>query len=121
MEGFCKRNGLNIKRHSYLGRHILVNSISNTAFCFAPKVGCTNLKILFFIAQGNTSYCISAITIYYAKVKLIMLANWIKESPHLVVISMCQCMGVKNLMNCGSSYHPLSRQCKSRGCLRKFL
>lgn len=53
VDDFCQRNDLNFKKLSKLGRHILIDKRSKTAFCFAPKVGCTNLKILFFITQGN--------------------------------------------------------------------
>ena len=31
---------------------MLMDKRSKTLFCFAPKVGCTNLKLLFFINQG---------------------------------------------------------------------
>ena len=33
-------------------QHMLIDERSKTLFCFAPKVGCTNLKLLFFISQG---------------------------------------------------------------------
>ena len=33
-------------------QHMLMDDKSRTLFCFAPKVGCTNLKLLFFINQG---------------------------------------------------------------------
>jgi hypothetical protein len=48
---------LHIFEPGKLGRHILLNSRSKAAFCFVPKIGCTNLKILFFIAQGNAVAC----------------------------------------------------------------
>lgn len=35
-----------------LSRHLLVDDRTNTLFCFAPKVGCTNLKLALFNAQG---------------------------------------------------------------------
>lgn len=35
-----------------LSRHLLVDDHSNTLFCFVPKVGCTNLKLALFYAQG---------------------------------------------------------------------
>ena len=38
-----------------LSRHILVDDHSNTLFCFASKVGCTNLKLALFYAQGLLS------------------------------------------------------------------
>ena len=34
------------------GRHMLVDDTHSVAFCFLPKVGCTNLKLLFFVSQG---------------------------------------------------------------------
>jgi hypothetical protein len=33
-------------------RHILLDSTHNVLFCFLPKVGCTNLKLLLYISQG---------------------------------------------------------------------
>ncbi len=38
---------------STLYRHLLVNDKSKTLFCFAPKTGCTNLRVLFFITLGE--------------------------------------------------------------------
>lgn len=35
-----------------LYRHLLLNDKTNTMFCFVPKAGCTNLRVLFFMAQG---------------------------------------------------------------------
>ena len=35
-----------------LSRHLLVDDHTKTLFCFAPKVGCTNLKLALFYAQG---------------------------------------------------------------------
>jgi len=51
VDRFCERNNLGTEMSTKLERHVLVNNKSNTAFCFVPKVGCTNLKILFFVAH----------------------------------------------------------------------
>ena len=37
-------------------RHILLDDIHQILFCFLPKVGCTNLKLLFFASQGLIPY-----------------------------------------------------------------
>ena len=33
-------------------RHTLFDNTHRVVFCFLPKVGCTNLKLLFFVSQG---------------------------------------------------------------------
>lgn len=38
---------------STLNRHVLVNDKAQTLFCFAPKTGCTNLRIIFFLVMGK--------------------------------------------------------------------
>ena len=35
-----------------LYRHILLNKQSDVLYCFAPKTGCTNLKVLLFVSEG---------------------------------------------------------------------
>ena len=35
-----------------LSRHLLVDDHTKSVFCYAPKVGCTNLKLALFYAQG---------------------------------------------------------------------
>ena len=54
MDDFCREHNLIYKstKRPNIGRHMLLNDQTRTAFCFAPKVGCTNLKILFFLSQG---------------------------------------------------------------------
>ena len=60
VEKFCQLYMFDVKhkfpRSRYqdliLSRHLLVDDRSNTLFCFAPKVGCTNLKLALFYAQG---------------------------------------------------------------------
>jgi hypothetical protein len=37
-------------------RHMLTDPKHNVLFCFLPKVGCTNLKLLFFVTQGFVPY-----------------------------------------------------------------
>lgn len=39
-----------------LYRHLLLNDKTSTLFCFVPKAGCTNLRVLFFVAQGWGKY-----------------------------------------------------------------
>ena len=39
-------------RNLILSRHLLVDDHTKTLFCFAPKVGCTNLKLALFYVQG---------------------------------------------------------------------
>jgi hypothetical protein len=36
-----------------LYRHLLLNDKAQTIFCFAPKAGCTNLRLLFFLVLGE--------------------------------------------------------------------
>ncbi len=52
---FCHRHGYDSdsKDMDILSRHMLLHVKAKTAFCFAPKVGCTNLKILFYLSQGK--------------------------------------------------------------------
>ena len=60
VEKFCQLYMFDVKyklpRSRYqdliLSRHLLVDDHSNTLFCFVPKVGCTNLKLALFYAQG---------------------------------------------------------------------
>ena len=41
----------NNKVYSY-NRHLLLDDTHRILFCFVPKVGCTNLKLLVFVSQG---------------------------------------------------------------------
>ncbi len=62
VDEFCKHH--NLSHHAFqlprakenaassLYRHLLLNDKTGTLFCFVPKVGCTNLKLLFFVAIG---------------------------------------------------------------------
>ena len=62
VDQFCKRHNLSNQAlvlpeaervdTECLYRHLLLNDKTRTLFCFVPKAGCTNLKLLFFIAQG---------------------------------------------------------------------
>ena len=36
--------------------HMLIDDTHRVLFCFAPKVGCTNLKLLFFVNQGEVPH-----------------------------------------------------------------
>ena len=64
-QDFCIRLGLNSIELNYTDKqtknHLLVDEKKNTIYCFTPKVGCTSLKILFLIAQGNINYIINVI------------------------------------------------------------
>ncbi len=63
VDQFCKRHNLSNQAHllpkadsvdtECLYRHLLINDKTGTLFCFVPKAGCTNLKLLFFVAQGT--------------------------------------------------------------------
>ena len=61
MDEFCLKHDLDdIKftlpqRHEHyfaFRRHMLFDERNQVLFCFVPKVGCTNLKLLFFVSQG---------------------------------------------------------------------
>lgn len=68
VDEFCKRHNLDdIKYHiptptrdQYgkdntmfaFNRHMLLDDKQQILFCFVPKVGCTNLKLLMFVSQG---------------------------------------------------------------------
>lgn len=58
MEKFCQYHGLGDQKYKMppngngLYRHLLTSNIHKTLFCFVPKGGCTNLKVLFYVTQG---------------------------------------------------------------------
>ena len=53
VEHFCERYHQGGPDYTVnLGIHILTDDNSKIAYCFAPKVGCTHLKVAFFRAQG---------------------------------------------------------------------
>ena len=63
MDEFCENRGYGDQAYSIhsegghsFNRHILINDKAETLFCFVPKVGCTNLKVLFFVVQGIIIY-----------------------------------------------------------------
>ena len=67
IDQFCKARGMDDEaytlpgeneRRSVFYRHILINDKAQTLFCFIPKVGCTNLKVLFFVVQGECVCCL---------------------------------------------------------------
>lgn len=39
-----------------LYRHLLINDKARTLFCFAPKTGCTNLRMIFFLVLGEMHF-----------------------------------------------------------------
>ena len=62
MDKFCESHGLGDQAYGLPNenegdvafyKHLLVNDKAQTTFCFIPKVGCTNLKVLFFVVQGE--------------------------------------------------------------------
>ena len=61
MDEFCQKRGLNDINFTFsqeyeerfaFRRHMLLDDTHEVLFCFVPKVGCTNLKLLFFVSQG---------------------------------------------------------------------
>ena len=62
---FCIKLGLYSRelddKDEQTRNHLLVNKKKSTLYCFTPKVGCTNLKRLFFMTQGNINYTINVI------------------------------------------------------------
>ncbi len=61
VEQFCEHHNLSHqalrvpdgkKNTDCLYQHLLVNDKAGTLFCYIPKVGCTNLKLLFFVTMG---------------------------------------------------------------------
>ena len=54
---FCSRLELNSTVLDVINTatlsHLLVNKKDKVIFCAAPKVGCTNMKLLFYVAQGR--------------------------------------------------------------------
>jgi len=62
VEKFCTKYNISMLQHKLpredegqksLYRHLLVYDKTETLFCFVPKTGCTNLRILFFLVQGK--------------------------------------------------------------------
>ena len=59
MDGYCSRYDPlpSLASHPFAySRHNLLDHTHRTLFCFLPKVGCTNLKLLFFASQGFIPY-----------------------------------------------------------------
>ena len=55
VENYCAKYDPHPSNHLYesaYGQHMLVDDTHSVVFCFLPKVGCTNLKLLFFVSQG---------------------------------------------------------------------
>ena len=64
VDKFCQKHNLQHLKYSIpvphtsgtnpyaFKRHVLLDDENKVLFCFVPKVGCTNLKLLFFVTQG---------------------------------------------------------------------
>ena len=53
MEHYCSKFNPYHSVHLYAyGNHVLLDTTHHVLFCFLPKVGCTNLKLIFFVSQG---------------------------------------------------------------------
>ena len=64
VDEFCQKHNLqylkysvpkgnSAREYSYaFNRHMMLDDQHEVLFCFVPKVGCTNLKLLFFVTQG---------------------------------------------------------------------
>ena len=55
MADYCSRydpHPSHTLHHLAFDRHNLLDHIHRVLFCFMPKVGCTNLKLVFFVSQG---------------------------------------------------------------------
>ena len=55
MEKFCEAryHQEGADKNLKLGFHLLKDHKNQVAYCFAPKVGCTHLKLAFFRAEGS--------------------------------------------------------------------
>ena len=70
-------------------RHILLNDKAQTLFCFVAKVGCTNLKVLFFAVQGECVWvcvcecvCVCVcVCVYGVYNQLFLPQGWGESSP----------------------------------------
>ena len=65
MDKYCSMYGSHLYNSSMYNRsitpktykhHMLTDPKHKALFCFLPKVGCTNLKLLFFVTQGFVPY-----------------------------------------------------------------